>query len=72
VEPGGSAGAVVERYVSEGARVAVFDLLKERLQELKGQLGDNVVTSAGDVRSSQDNVEAVEECVHALAAWTSS
>jgi 2,3-dihydroxy-2,3-dihydrophenylpropionate dehydrogenase len=29
-------------------------------------LGDNVVTSAGDVRSSQDNVEAVEECVHAF------
>jgi len=63
---GGIGRAIVERFVSEGARVAVCDLSKEKLGEVKDQLGDQVITRAGDVRSFQNNAEAVRDCVRAF------
>lgn len=63
---GGIGRTIVERFVTEGARVAAFDLSRERLEELKDQVGDQVVTHAGDVRSFQNNAEAVKECVQAF------
>jgi NAD(P)-dependent dehydrogenase (short-subunit alcohol dehydrogenase family) len=63
---GGASGlgkAVVERFVEEGARLAVLDRSADRLAELAAALADKVVTVAGDVRSGADNQRAVEACV---------
>ena len=63
---GGASGlgrAIVERFVEEGAQVAVFDRSAERLRELKATFADFVETIAGDVRSPADNARAVEACV---------
>ena len=63
---GGASGlgrAVVERFVEEGARLAVLDRSVDRLAALEAALGDKVVTLAGDVRNGGDNQRAVEACV---------
>ena len=47
---GGGSGlglAIVERFVEEGARVAVFDRSQERIEEVTRQFGDRVVGIAG-------------------------
>lgn len=54
--------AVVHRFVDEGARVVAFDLSGERLENLKKEL-DGVVVAQGDVRSLNDNREAVAAAV---------
>ncbi|MGW1990230.1 3-(cis-5,6-dihydroxycyclohexa-1,3-dien-1-yl)propanoate dehydrogenase [Embleya sp. NPDC001921] len=49
---GGGSGvgrAVVERFVTEGARVVVLDRSAERLAELTTTLGDSIRTVVGDV-----------------------
>jgi cis-2,3-dihydrobiphenyl-2,3-diol dehydrogenase len=59
---GGASGlgrAVVERFLEEGAQVAVLDRSPERLGDLAGRI--EVV--GGDVRSIADNQRAVDACV---------
>lgn len=60
VVTGGAAGlgrAIVDRFVKEGARVAVLDKSADRLAELEAQHGDSVAVFAGDARSFADNKE---------------
>ena len=62
---GGGSGlgrALVERFVAEGARVAVLDLSGERLDALTAQFGARVVAVRGDVRSLADNEAVVARC----------
>ncbi len=59
---GGASGlgrAIVERFVEEGARVAVLDRSADRLEDLKKHLGDDVITCCGDVRQLADHEKAV-------------
>jgi len=66
---GGGSGigrAIVERYVAEGARVAVMDRAVGRADELKARFGDKVVSVAGDVSRLDDNKRAVAETVAAF------
>lgn len=60
---GGASGigrAVVDRYIAEGARVAVLDIAAQKLVELEDQYGERVVVIHGDAASESDNVQAVE------------
>ncbi len=66
---GGGSGigrAVVERYVEEGARVAVMDRAAGRSDELRARFGDKVVAIGGDVSRLDDNKRAVAETVAAF------
>jgi NAD(P)-dependent dehydrogenase (short-subunit alcohol dehydrogenase family) len=66
---GGGSGlgrAVVERFVREGAQVAVFDRSADKLARLQDHLGSSIVTIAGDVTSLEDNQRAVVETVKAF------
>ena len=66
---GGGSGigrAVVERYVAEGARVAVMDRVVGRGVELMAQFGDKVMAIGGDVGRLDDNKRAVSETVAAF------
>jgi NAD(P)-dependent dehydrogenase (short-subunit alcohol dehydrogenase family) len=66
---GGGSGigrAVVERFIEEGARVAVMDRLAERGEGLRGQFGDKVTAVAGDVSRLDDNKRAVAAAVAAF------
>ncbi|GEO85998.1 3-(cis-5,6-dihydroxycyclohexa-1,3-dien-1-yl)propanoate dehydrogenase [Allorhizobium sp. NPDC080224] len=66
---GGGSGlgrAIVERYVEEGAHVAIFDRSHERIEEVTRALGGKVIGIAGDVREMADNKRAVVECVKAF------
>jgi len=66
---GGASGlgrAIVERFVAEGAHVAVLDKSAARLDELVAQLDARVVGIRGDVRSLADNETAVARCVEAF------
>jgi NAD(P)-dependent dehydrogenase (short-subunit alcohol dehydrogenase family) len=66
---GGASGlglAVARRFVTEGARVAVFDRSAERLADVDREFGGAVVTIRGDVRELADNEAAVRRCVEAL------
>lgn len=63
---GGASGlgrAIVDRFVLEGARVAVLDRSVERLEQLKAVHGSSVLGIAGDVRSLASQKEAVEKCL---------
>lgn len=60
---GGGSGlgrAVVDRFVAEGAKVAVFDRSEEKLSAITTAHGENVTTIAGDVRSHEDMKKAVD------------
>lgn len=62
---GGGSGlgrAVVERFLNEGASVAVLDVDRERLGDLSDEY-DDVVTVHGDVTSLEDNEAAVSTAV---------
>lgn len=66
---GGGSGlgrAIVERYVEEGAHVAIFDRSHERIEEVTRALGGKVIGIVGDVREMADNKRAVVECVKAF------
>jgi NAD(P)-dependent dehydrogenase (short-subunit alcohol dehydrogenase family) len=66
---GGGSGigrAVVERYVEEGARVAVMDRIPGRGEELRARFGDQVSAISGDVSRLDDNKRAVAETVAAF------
>jgi NAD(P)-dependent dehydrogenase (short-subunit alcohol dehydrogenase family) len=66
---GGGSGigrAVVERYVEEGARVAVMDRAAERGEALRARFGDKVIAIGGDVSRLDDNKRAVAETVAAF------
>jgi NAD(P)-dependent dehydrogenase (short-subunit alcohol dehydrogenase family) len=66
---GGGSGigrAVVERYVEEGARVAVMDRVPGRGEELRARFGNQVTTISGDVSRLDDNKRAVAETVAAF------
>ena len=68
---GGASGlgrAIVDRFVAEGARVAVFDRSKERLGQLKTDHQGAVLACLGDVRSLADNMSAVEQCCGAFGS----
>jgi NAD(P)-dependent dehydrogenase (short-subunit alcohol dehydrogenase family) len=66
---GGGSGigqGVVERYVEEGARVAVMDRAAGRGEELKARFGGKVTSIGGDVSRLDDNKRAVAETVAAF------
>lgn len=63
---GGASGlgrAIVERFVQEGARVAILDRSRERSEALAAQLGSNTAAIVGDVTILADNQRAVAETV---------
>nr|AAC03440.1 cis-2,3-dihydroxy-2,3-dihydroisopropylbenzene dehydrogenase [Pseudomonas putida] len=63
---GGAAGlgrALVDRFVAEGAKVAVLDKSAERLQQLESDHGEEVVCIVGDVRSLEDQKRAASCCI---------
>jgi cis-2,3-dihydrobiphenyl-2,3-diol dehydrogenase len=63
---GGASGlgrALVDRFVKEGAKVAVFDKSPDRVRQLEQEHGNAVVSIAGDVRSLGDLKRAVTQCV---------
>jgi NAD(P)-dependent dehydrogenase (short-subunit alcohol dehydrogenase family) len=51
---GGIGRATVERLHEDGAKVAAFDRDSEGLRELRDNLGEGVLTVAGDVTSIED------------------
>lgn len=66
---GGGSGigrAVVDRYIEEGARVGVVDVVQDRLTELADIYGDRVTCIAGDVTKLDTNRRAVAQTVAAF------
>ncbi|HLY79977.1 MAG TPA: 3-(cis-5,6-dihydroxycyclohexa-1,3-dien-1-yl)propanoate dehydrogenase [Caulobacteraceae bacterium] len=63
---GGASGlgrAIVDRFLEEGARLAVLDRTPDRLADLAAANADRLAVIAGDVREIADNQRAVEACV---------
>jgi cis-2,3-dihydrobiphenyl-2,3-diol dehydrogenase len=63
---GGASGlgrAIVDRFLEEGARLAVLDRTPERLADLADANPGRLTVIAGDVRNIADNQRAVDECV---------
>lgn len=66
---GGGAGlgrAIVDRFVAEGAKVAVLDRSATGLDALREAHGDAVVGIEGDVRFLDSHKEAAAKCVEAF------
>ena len=66
---GGGSGigrAIGERFVKEGAKVGVMDRAAERIEEVRSELGQDVVGIPGDVTAFGDNGRAVEATVQAF------
>ncbi len=66
---GGSSGigrAVVDRYIEEGAKVGVVDIVKERLDELSATYTDRVTCIHGDITELEPNRRAVQQTVKAF------
>lgn len=66
---GGGSGigrGVVNRFVEEGAKVAVVDIVPERLEEARERHGDAVLGIHADVLSIDENRRAVAETVEAF------
>src|ERR1043166_10317030 len=62
----GIGGAVVARYVDEGAPVGVMGRVATRAAELQSEFGDKVIGIAGDAASFGDNQRAIAETVRAF------
>lgn len=63
---GGASGlgrALVERFVTEGAKVGVLDRCEKGIQELESMHPGRVIGVAGDARLLADNKTAVQRCV---------
>jgi NAD(P)-dependent dehydrogenase (short-subunit alcohol dehydrogenase family) len=63
---GGGSGlgrAVVDRFLTEGAKVGVLERNLSRVEELENEYSDSVVCTVGDVSSADDNVRAVTATV---------
>jgi len=63
---GGASGlgrAIVDRFLEEGAIVAVLDRRPEQLADLAAANPDRLIVAAGDVRDIADNQRAVATCV---------
>lgn len=63
VVTGGGSGiglAVVERYLAEGAKVAVLESKAERASALQAAHGPSILTVVGDVRRLDDNEKVVQ------------
>ena len=66
---GGGSGigrAVVDRFIEEGARVGVVDIVADRLAELTETYGDRVACVSGDVNELDINRRAIKETVAAF------
>jgi NAD(P)-dependent dehydrogenase (short-subunit alcohol dehydrogenase family) len=66
---GGGSGigrAVVDRYIEEGARVGVVDVVADRLTELADTYGKRVTCIEGDVTRLETNRRAVRQTVAAF------
>jgi NAD(P)-dependent dehydrogenase (short-subunit alcohol dehydrogenase family) len=66
---GGGSGigrAVVDRYVEEGAKVAVVDVVADRLTEARERHGDVVIGIEADITKMEENERAVRETVEAF------
>jgi NAD(P)-dependent dehydrogenase (short-subunit alcohol dehydrogenase family) len=66
---GGGSGigrAVVDRYIEEGAKVGVVDIVPDRLTELADAYGERVTCIAGDVTQLDTNRRAVAQTVAAF------
>jgi len=60
---GGASGlglAIVERFINEGANVAVLDRSGEGCEQLISRFGERLVAIPGDVREARDNARLVE------------
>jgi NAD(P)-dependent dehydrogenase (short-subunit alcohol dehydrogenase family) len=67
---GGASGlgrAIVDRFVAEGARVAVLDRSAEGLDAVCREHGERVGVTRGDVRDVEANERAVSDCVAAFS-----
>ncbi|MDO9167344.1 MAG: SDR family NAD(P)-dependent oxidoreductase, partial [Rhodoferax sp.] len=63
---GGASGlgaAVAERFLAEGAQIAVLDKSPEKISELTTRLGKGVCATQGDVRELKDHQRAVSAAV---------
>ena len=66
---GGGSGigrAVVQRYIEEGARVAVLEKVSDRLDQLKNDFGESVFPIQGDVTRLEDNQRAADDTARAF------
>lgn len=69
VVTGGGSGigrGVVDRFVEEGARVAVVDIVEERLEDCRTQHGDRVIGINADVLTLDGNRQVVARTVEAF------
>lgn len=60
---GGIGAATAVRCVADGAKVLLFDLDADALQEVAAPLGDAAAIVAGDVRQVEDQQRAVNEAL---------
>ena len=63
---GGGSGlglALVERFLAEGAKVAVLQRSQAKVDALNERFGDQIVTVVGDVANFADNVKAVNATI---------
>ncbi|HTX47952.1 MAG TPA: 3-(cis-5,6-dihydroxycyclohexa-1,3-dien-1-yl)propanoate dehydrogenase [Caulobacteraceae bacterium] len=63
---GGASGlgrAIVDRFLEEGARLAVLDRTPDRLADLAAAARDRLAVFGGDVRDIADNQRAIEACL---------
>lgn len=66
---GGGSGigrAILDRFIEEGANVAVLDRDQERLASIREQYPDQVVTYHGDVRHYHDHERAIAQTIEAF------